>query len=422
MAFEDYKADMIRCERCSYCKFTPWIKLDPDFPTVCPSISRYHFQSYSVLGRYVTARAFLDKRIDYSDTLLDVIYKCQMDGACDVTCKANRDLEPLLMMLDWRIKCVEEGELLPAHMSYIEGLRKEDNMMQKSKEERGDWAEGLGLKDLNNEKAEVVFHAGCRLSFDEELRKVTRGAVTLLKNLGVDFGIFGKMEVCCGGRPYELGYQGELIKYMDHNIEAWGNAGVKTVVTACSDCYTAFKVWYSRFGHNEFEILHITEYLARMIKEGKIKFTKEVPMTVTYHDPCHLGRLSEPWVPWEGKEKKVLGQLVLQDPPKTWRRGENGVYEPPRDILKSIPGIKLVEMPRIKEYAWCCGSGGGVKEAYPDFATWTAGERIDEAKSTGAEALVTACPWCERNFIDTISERGEKMKVYDIVELLQEAI
>ena len=209
---------------------------------------------------------------------------------------------------------------------------------------------------------------------------------------------------------------------MDHNIEAWGNAGVKTVVTACSDCYTAFKVWYSRFGHNEFEILHITEYLARMIKEGKIKFTKEVPMTVTYHDPCHLGRLSEPWVPWEGKEKKVLGQLVLQDPPKTWRRGENGVYEPPRDILKSIPGIKLVEMPRIKEYAWCCGSGGGVKEAYPDFATWTAGERIDEAKSTGAEAIVTACPWCERNFIDTISERGEKMKVYDIIELLQEAI
>ena len=180
MAFEDYKADMIRCERCSYCKFTPWIKLDPDFPIVCPSISRYHFQSYSVLGRYVTARAFLDKRIDYSDTLLDVIYKCQMDGACDVTCKANRDLEPLLMMLDWRIKCVEEGEMLPAHMSYIEGLRKEDNMMQKSKEERGDWAEGLGLKDLNNEKAEVVFHAGCRLSFDEELRKVTRGAVTLL--------------------------------------------------------------------------------------------------------------------------------------------------------------------------------------------------------------------------------------------------
>ena len=422
MAFEDYKADMIRCERCSYCKFTPWIKLDPDFPIVCPSISRYHFQSYSVLGRYVTARAFLDKRIDYSDTLLDVIYKCQMDGACDVTCKANRDLEPLLMMLDWRIKCVEEGEMLPAHMSYIEGLRKEDNMMQKSKEERGDWAEGLGLKDLNNEKAEVVFHAGCRLSFDEELRKVTRGAVTLLKNLGVDFGIFGKMEACCGGRAYEWGYQGELIKYMDHNIEAWGNAGVKTVVTACSDCYTAFKVWYSRFGHNEFEILHITEYLARMIKEGKIKFTKEVPMTVTYHDPCHLGRLSEPWVPWEGKEKKVLGQLVLQDPPKTWRRGENGVYEPPRDILKSIPGIKLVEMPRIKEYAWCCGSGGGVKEAYPDFATWTAGERIDEAKSTGAEAIVTACPWCERNFIDTISERGEKMKVYDIIELLQEAI
>jgi len=96
--------------------------------------------------------------------------------------------------------------------------------------------------------------------------------------------------------------------------------------------------------------------------------------------------------------------------------------EPPRDILKAIPGVELVEMERIKELAWCCGAGGGVKEAYPDFSLWTAGERIEEAKSTGAEALVTACPWCESNFTDAINENGENMKVYDIVELVQQAI
>jgi Fe-S oxidoreductase len=99
-----------------------------------------------------------------------------------------------------------------------------------------------------------------------------------------------------------------------------------------------------------------------------------------------------------------------------------GIYDAPRDIIQSIPGVKLVEMERIKENAWCCGAGGGVKEGYPDFNAWTAQERIEEAKLTAAEAIVTACPWCERNFIDVISGNGNRMKVYDIVELVQQAI
>lgn len=171
-----------------------------------------------------------------------------------------------------------------------------------------------------------------------------------------------------------------------------------------------------------FEVLHITEYLDLLIKGGKIKPIKKVPLKVTYHDPCHLGRLSEPYLPWVGVERKVLGQIVIKDPPKEFRRGTNGIYEPPRAVLQSIPGVELVEMERIKEYAWCCGAGGGVKEAYPDFALWTAKERVEEAKATGAEALVTACPWCERNFRDALGQNGDKMKLYDVVELLLEAL
>ena len=134
-------------------------------------------------------------------------------------------------------------------------------------------------------------------------------------------------------------------------------------------------------------------------------------MTVTYHDPCHLGRQGEPYVPWNGTETKVFGNITKHIPPKPRYNGASGVYEPPRDILKAIPGLKLIEMERIKEHTWCCGAGGGVWDAYPDFSSWTAGERIEEAKSTGAEALVTACPWCERNFIDAVSADGQKMKV-----------
>ena len=96
--------------------------------------------------------------------------------------------------------------------------------------------------------------------------------------------------------------------------------------------------------------------------------------------------------------------------------------DPPRNVLKSIPGIELVEMERIREYAWCCGAGGGVKEAYPEFSTWTATERLEEAKETGAEAIVSACGWCERNFLDALQANGEKMKVLDVAELVQQAI
>lgn len=217
------------------------------------------------------------------------------------------------------------------------------------------------------------------------------------------------------------------MKYMDHNVEAWRNAGVKTIVTPCSDCYAAFKAWYSRFGRGGFQILHSVEYLERLIREGKIKLVKEVPIRVSYHDPCHLGRLSEPYPyvspgkPYIVSPKKVLG-ILIHDPPKPWRKGAGGVYELPRNIIKSIPGVKLIEMHRIKWYAWCCGAGGGVKEAYPDFALWTAKQRILEAKAVGAEALVTACGWCERNFKDVVNTTDEKIDVYDIVELIQKSM
>jgi Fe-S oxidoreductase len=127
-------------------------------------------------------------------------------------------------------------------------------------------------------------------------------------------------------------------------------------------------------------------------------------------------------MPSYGKEVRVLNVLPVKEPPYEKVLGVNGIYDPPRNIVQSIPGIKLVEMERIREYSWCCGAGGGVLEAYPDFALWTANERIEEAKSTGAEAIVTACPWCERSFKDAVKNTGEKMKIYDVCELVQESI
>jgi len=428
MALEDYEFMAKRCPRCSYCKFIPVLKWDKrEYENGCPSIARYNFHSYSQGGRLIIAQSLMHDRIDITEGLLDVIYRCQMDGSCDISCKNQTDLEGLQIMLELRAKCVEQGEMLPEHMYFIEGLRNDDNMMLGKKADRGNWAEGLGIKNLANDTAEVLFHAGCRFSFDEELWPTLKGAANLLKKAGVDFGIMGPDETCCGGRAYEWGYQGEHRKYAEHNIENWSNLKVKTVVTPCSDCYHAFKVLNDKIGLlPDIEILHITEYLARLISEGKLKPKHRIEETVTYHDPCHLGRLGEPWKHWEGSETIVkeggLSGLVIQDPPKEFRKGADGIYDEPREIIQSIPGVKFVEMARIREYAWCCGAGGGVLEAYPDFAAWTATERINEAKDAGADAIVTACGWCERIFKDTIQENGDTLKVYDIIDFLERSV
>jgi Fe-S oxidoreductase len=218
-----------------------------------------------------------------------------------------------------------------------------------------------------------------------------------------------------------MGYEKDFLNQAKKNMEMIKKAGVKTVVTSCADGYQSFKVLYDKFNlKGSLEVLHISEYVDRLMKAGKLKLRKKVDLAVTYHDPCRLGRLGEPWIHWAGK--KIPGDRFVFDPPKQYRRGTYGVYEPPRDVLKGIPGLSFTEMTRIKEYSWCCGAGGGVNESNPEFAQWTARERIDEAASTGAEAIVTACPWCEKTFNEAIKESSSSLKVYDIVELVEKAL
>jgi Fe-S oxidoreductase len=335
----------------------------------------------------------------------------------------NKDLENFAIIQELRLKAVEDGQILPQHFPVINSLRKEDNTMQGKKEDRGQWAEGLDAKNINEEKADVYFHPGCRYAYDKELWPQVRAAFNILKKAGADVGIAGKEENCCGCRVAEMGYHGEFTKYAESNMEMLKNSGVKTIVTPCADCYQGFKVLYAKIGMQaNVEVLHIAEYVDRLIKEGKLELKKKVPMTVTYQDPCHLGRLGEPFVPWDGEEKIVFNQMYIYNPPKPWRKGTYGVYEPPRDAIKAVPGVELVEMNRIKEYAWCCGAGGGVIDAYPEFAEWTALERIEEAKNTGAEALITACPWCKRNLTDAVEKSGDRLKVMDIIELIEQSV
>jgi Fe-S oxidoreductase len=422
MALDDYRTDMEMCCRCSICKFVPLEKLtESRHSWVCPSVSRYNFHTYSGGGRMNTGVALLEKELEYDDKLLDVVYNCQMCGACDISCKYAMDIDVLEPINEIRIKCVEEGHTLKTLDGIMSGLRNKDTMVPGAKAGRGDWAKGLDVKDITKQKTNVIFHAGCRTAYNKDIWKVAAATVKLLQKAGVEVGIAGENELCCGGRAYQMGYKDDFLTQAKKNMALIKKSGAEILVTGCADCYHAFKVLYDKFGmKGDLEVLHTTEYLARLIKQGKLKPNKKVNIKVTYQDPCHLGRLGEPYVRWEGKP--IPGHIRVFNPPKEFRRGTYGVYEPPRDVLKSIPSLTLVEMDRIKEYAWCCGAGGGVKESNPDFARWTAKTRLDEAISTGVEAIVTACPGCEQNFSDTIRETGDKLKVYDVVELLEKSI
>jgi Fe-S oxidoreductase len=214
-----------------------------------------------------------------------------------------------------------------------------------------------------------------------------------------------------------MGFFNEFKTRVEGNIAAIKKSGVRTIVTPCADCRHALTRLYGPLGL-ELEVLHISEYLEKLITGGAVSFNKKLDMTVTYHDPCHLGRQGEPYIPWTGREEKILNQVLIWNPARPRYNGAYGIYDAPRNVIKSIPGVRLVEMERIREYSWCCGAGGGCSETSAEFSKWTAAERLDEASSTGADYLITACPWCKHNF-DSVPGGIETM---DILELVLSAL
>ena len=158
----------------------------------------------------------------------------------------------------------------------------------------------------------------------------------------------------------------------------------------------------------KFRVLHTVEFIDELLEKGQLKLTNEVPLTVTYHDPCHLGRNAERYEEWDGDKVDLMPLVSIYVTPKPKRTGSRGIYDTPRNILKKIPGLKVVEMERIREYSYCCGAGAGVKSA--------------GGGSTGADTLTSACPFCSTNLQDAINESGSKLRFYDISEIILMAL
>ena len=428
MALTDYRADAMRCTRCSYCKWIPFdLVKSHRFAKGCPSVEAGRFHAYSAGGKLVTALSLMDGRSEVTDKVVDIAFKCQLCGNCDVACKLCRyDMEPILALREFRAHLVEMDRVPESYRPLIERTRAAlAGKGPKTPADRNAWAEGLGLKDPATEPVDVVFYAGCKYSLEESLRETVRTQVRLLQLAGLTVGLFENG--CCGGLADKMGYRGEAAEAGNRMLAQWAAAGVKTVVTPCADCRHVFTRVYAQLeGAWEHmpEILHTVECVDRLIKDERLELTAPVPMTVTYHDPCNLGRQGEPYVPWDGVETKIYGQAVVYDPPRPRHNGANGVYQAPRDVLAAIPGVELVEMERSREAAWCCGAGGACREAFPEYSAATAAERVEEAASTGAQALVTACSRCELNFTEALAADAESggpgadLKVHDVLELV----
>ena len=391
MSLEDVKQWLYGCSRCGTCKEVLRI-----FTPSCPAGERYKKESFFPSGMVAITRGVYREELPLEDDdIRERIYACTGCLSCQQQCSVYHHNHIFEMIQAVREESITRGLMKPEYMALYYGLRGEDNVFGEPKSKRGDWAKGLDIKNASQESVDVLYHAGCMLSFEESLLNVPKSVIKLMQAAGVNVGIMGAEESCCGGRSYEIGYTGEFTKYAEHSIETFNSIGVSKVVTSCSDGYATFKNLYEKIDiPQKYEALHFVEFLAQMLADGSLKLTKEVPLKVTYHDPCHIGR----------------------------HLGDDALYDAPRQVLSSIPGVELVEMKRNRENAWCCGAGAGVSQANVDLALWTANERLKEAVSTGATALVTACPWCERNFKDAVQAFEEKIEIYDIAEIVHKAL
>ncbi len=320
------------------------------------------------------------------------IWRCTTCGRCPQRCP--RGVKQIEVGVSLR-RVASEYEVFPASVKSARTARasliSEGNPLQFDRGKRAEWGKDLSVKAFD-EGMEALYFVGCYLSFDPRMKKVATATAKILQKAGVEFGILGAKENCCGESIRKTGSEDVFKNLAKENIKAFIDNGVKKIIVSSPHCYHTFKNEYPEFMVN-FEVVHITQYLAELIREGRLELTSEYGKKVTYHDPCYMGR-------------------------------HNDVYDEPRDVLKAVSGLELVEMPDFGKDSLCCGGGGGriwmdtpKEERFSDL-------RLEQAKAAGAEVLVTACPYCITNFEESRLnlEYEDVLAVKDITEIVQGVI
>ncbi|MBD3168167.1 MAG: 4Fe-4S dicluster domain-containing protein [candidate division Zixibacteria bacterium] len=334
-----------------------------------------------------TDRPLVDKVISP-----DVIWSCTTCFACQNECPVFIEHVPAIMDMR-RNQVLMEGAAPPEVAPSLRNIEQRQNPFGNPQNERAEWAEGLDIKLLAEDSdVEYLLWVGCFGSFDERNKRVMRSLAELLKKAGVNFGILGEEENCCGEPPRRIGDEDNFQMLAMTNIETMNEYGVKKIITACPHGYNTIKNEYPQFGGN-YEVYHHADFLDMLIKSGKLKASKKTEALAAYHDSCYLGRY-------------------------------NDIYESPRDVLKSIPGVKLTEMEKNHRRSFCCGAGGGRiwMDEHTDLKVNQL--RAEQADRAGCDNLLTACPFCLSMLEDGMKGKNldEKIKVRDISEILNESI
>lgn len=418
---ETLRSEMKKCVRCSLCKLIPMpVIRDSQFTSACPPVDEYHFHAYSGGGLQVMALSLLDGRIDADQDLAQIVSACTTCGMCDVACKfimAAERQDVIMALKQHLVEC----DLAPAeYLVLSENLERYGYTAGKPVGYPGSWLQDLRVKSLPAQEAEVLLFAGAGAHQDVRHATSARRLAQLLQAAGADFGILGDSEPDSGIEVYWTGQQKIFERQADRVVEILDQTKVKIIVTLCGEDLGMLRGIYPSYGRKPgAEVLHASEYLLQLIQQGRLRLVHPVQRRVTYHDPCYLGRQSEPTQAWQGEELLTHGVMTYFVPPKPINYGVNGVFDAPRRVLNMVPGIELREMQRIREYAYCCGGGGGVPEAHPNVARSAALQRMDEARNVGAEVLITACQHCRYNL--TRWQESDALPVIDLVDVVYEA-
>jgi len=314
------------------------------------------------------------------------------------TCRACLEVCPVYgasfeAVMKKRILAVEEGTQVPGLLNQtLEKLFKYDNPWESSKKKRGAWAEGMDLVDLANgdAKVDLCYFVGCTTSFDDTAQGIARSFSKILQSAGMNFGILGKKEPCCGDIARRVGEFGLFLEQMEKCLDLFDEYDITEVVTSSPHCFHTLR---NEYPEAPFNTRHYTLVLRELIAHGKLRFKEGVEATVTYHDPCYLGRY-------------------------------NRIFDAPREVIRSIPGLNLVEMTHHGADSLCCGGGGGRMWQELDGEVKMSEVRIREAEATGAQILITACPLCRIMLEDARKAAGlnEILRVMDLNELVLQAV
>jgi Fe-S oxidoreductase len=404
---ETLRQDMKKCVRCSLCKLVPMPTIQQiRFTSACPPVDEYHFHAYSGGGIQVMALALLEGRITVDDDLAQIVSACTACGACDVSCKF--------------IMAAERQDVIMALKEHVAEAGMGSAKTTKRKPSLPHWADGLNLKILPEMKSDVLLLVGSGAIDNERHAASARKLAQLLNYAQVDFGILEGDEPESGIEAYWTGQHRIFASQAQRLANRLDRAGAQIIVTLCGEDLGMLRSKYPRYNlAPQAKVMHASEFLLPLIQKGKLGLTRSIPQHATYHDPCYLGRQSEPPQVWEGEERQTHGVMRYFVPAKPINYGVNGVFDAPREILRAIPGLKFIEMHRKREYAYCCGGGGGVPEAHPNVARSAAIQRVDEARDVGAETLVTACQHCRDNLVRW--EEDTPLPVVDLVDLIYDA-